>query len=386
MLTDRFPPDYGGGVRHALHLCHKLHEQGVRTNVLTGYKGRVTVSDQVEGVPVTRLPLPQREGVGVLPFYARLLRLLVTRRRDYDIIHAHAIHHHAYAGFLAGRLLGKPAIAKMAVLGGDDPVSITQRRLGRLQRAMLNWADALVAISFDLEEATLNAGWPADRLVCIPNGVDTAHFHPVAPDARGRLRRHLGLPQEAFVGVYVGFIARRKGIHQLARSWHRVTEAHPQSRLVLVGPRSSDEHWGVDDDYVAEVKEILRAGGFESAVVFAGLVPDAAPYLQAADIFAFPSRREGMPNALLEAMACGLPFVATRLGCIEEMAPAEQQPYLVPVDDAEALAEAIIALAHDAGARRQLGAAARRTVEEHFSLDAVADRYVELYHSLVTSR
>ncbi|MFQ5645131.1 MAG: glycosyltransferase, partial [Thiogranum sp.] len=146
------------------------------------------------------------------------------------------------------------------------------------------------------------------------------------------------------------------------------------------------EHWGVDDDYVAEVKEILRTGGFENAVRFAGLVPDAAPYLQAADCFIFPSRREGMPNALLEAMACGLPFVATRLGCIEEMTPAEQQPYLVTVDDADALAEAIIALAHDAGARRRLGAAARRTVEARFSLDAVTDRYVELYRELLENR
>ena len=85
-------------------------------------------------------------------------------------------------------------------------------------------------------------------------------------------------------------------------------------------------------------------------------------------------------------MACGLPFVATRLGCIEEVSPVELRPYLVPVDDTDALAEAIIDLARDPDARCDLGAAARRTVEMRFSLDTVADRYVELYRDLLEDR
>lgn len=96
--------------------------------------------------------------------------------------------------------------------------------------------------------------------------------------------------------------------------------------------------------------------------------------------------RAPWPNGVIEAMACGLPFVATRLGCIEEMAPCEQWPYLVPVDDADALAEAIIALAQDADARREVGTAVRRAVEARFSLDEVADRYVELCRYLLAER
>jgi len=386
MLTTRFPPDYGGGARHALHLCLGLAERGVRTSVITGYKGQGVITERVNGILVTRLTLPQREGLSVFPFYVRLLRSLIAQRRNYDLIHAHAIHHHAYAGFLIGRVLGKPAIAKIALLGHDDPASILRRRWGGIQLQMLRQASALIATSQEMFQAVRDFGWPAQRLVYLPNGVDTNHFHPLSPDARTALRMRLKLPEKGLVLTFVGLITSRKGIHTLVRAWPDIRQACPEALLLLVGPYSKNDHWGVDERYVAELKGILAESGVADSVRFVGKVTDPKLYLQVSDLFVLPSRSEGMPNALLEAMACRLPFVATRLGCIEEMAPEEQLPYLVPVDDADALAEAIIALARDADARRELGIASRRTVEERFSLDAVADQYVKLYHHLLENR
>ncbi len=383
MLTTRFPPDHGGGARQALNLSRKLAERRVESFVITGHRGRETITDQVAGIPVTRLPLPRGEGLAVLPFYARLLQQLIARRGAYDLIHAHAVHHHAYAGFLVGRLLGKPAIAKIALLGHDDPASIGQRRLGSVQLQMLRRASVLVATSREMTQAVRAFGWPDHRLVHIPNGVNTENFRPLPPDARAGLRRQLALPEEAFIVTFVGLVARRKGLHTLARAWPHVKETCPNALLLLVGPCLQAEHWGVDEGYVAEVKAILAERDVHGSVRLVGRVSNPEAYLQASDLFALPSRSEGMPNALLEAMAGGLPFVATRLGCIEEMAPPEQQPYLVPVDDADALAEAIIVLARDPDERRRLGTAARRTVEERYSLDTVADRYVELYRELL---
>ena len=383
MLAARFPPDYGGAAHQALHLCHKLLQRGVSVSVITGYKGSRVISERVEGVPVTRVPLPRRLGLGVLPFYIQLLRLLIVRRHEYDLIHAHVLHHHAYVGFLVGRLLGKPAIAKIALMGHDDPASLRYRRMGSIQIWLMRYASMLVVTTQEMAEAVTAFGWPAQRMARIPNGVDIECFRPVTGAVRDVLRARLGIPSDALVVTYLGVINQRKGIHTLAQAWVRVKQVQPQALLLLVGPRSKDDDRGIDEGYVKEVEAALGGSDVKPSIRFTGQVSDPEAWLQASDIFVFPSEGEGMPNALLEAMACGLPFVATRLGCIVEMAPLEEQLFLVPVEDSEALAKAIITLARDAGARQRLGFAVRQTVKTRFSLDAIADSYLELYHKLL---
>ncbi len=383
MLTTRFPPDYGGGARHALRLCHKLTERGIRTMIITGHRGRKTIDSQVEGIPVTRIPMPASESIGLLPAYIHRLSVLYSRRDEYDLIHAHGIHHYAYAGFLTGKLLGKPAIAKIATLGHDDPASIARRRLGWFQLIMLYQTDLLVAISQEMAHATKEFGWPADKLAYIPNGVNIDLFHPVSAEVRAKLRTQLKLPIEGLIVTFVGSISRRKGVRQLAKIWPQIKKAHPRALLLLVGPCSKQELKSIDEKYVADIKATLASGGVLDSVCFTGQVARPELYLQSSDLFVFPSRREGMPNALLEAMACGLPAAATQLGCIQEMAPPEQQPYLVPKDDIKALAKAIIDLADDPVKRRAMGIAARQAVKERYALDIVADRYIRLYHKLL---
>jgi len=383
MLAARFPPEYGGAAHQALHLCHKLRQCGVSVSVITGYRGPRVMSEWVEGIPVTRLPVPHRLGLGVLPFYVRLLRLLIVRRHEYDLIHAHVLHHHAYVGFLVGRLLRKPAIVKIALLGYDDPASLRYRRMGSIQLWLMRYARMLVVTTQEMAEAVTAFGWPAQRMARIPNGVDIERFRPVTDAVRDALRARLGIPSDALVVTYLGVIDQRKGIHTLARAWACVKQAQPQALLLLVGPCSKGEDQGIDEGYVKEIEAALGGSDVKPRIRFTGRVSDPEAWLQASDIFVFPSEGEGMPNALLEAMACGLPFVATRLGCAVEMAPLEGQPFLVPVEDPDALAKAIITLARDADARQRLGLVVRQTVETRFSLDAIADSYLDLYQKLL---
>jgi len=364
VLANRWPPDYGGGAQQMLALCCKLAQYGIEISVLAGYKGQRVITEEVKGIPVTRLPLRP-----LIMFYARLLQHLLMDR--YDLIHAQAAHHHAYGGILAGRLLGKPIVIRLACLGGDDPTAILQRRLGSLQLAILRWGTMLITTSREMTQATLDSGWPADRVAHIPNGVDVTHFYPL-PGPRRALRLRLGLPPYAFIITFIGSLSRRKGVDVLLHAWPAVKRARPNARLVLIGPGK--------DVNVPSWPDIMVVGQ----------VDDVRPYLQASDLFILPSRQEGMPNALLEAMACGLPFVATQLGCIEEISPRGQHAHLVSVPaepasegDVANLAEAMMDLIGNDQARQQLGAAARRQVETHISLDIAADHYITLYHQLL---
>jgi glycosyltransferase involved in cell wall biosynthesis len=387
MLTTRFYPDHGGGALQAMRLCQKLAEREVSAFVIAGRKNGTAVEHTVQDIPVVRVPLPRREGMAVLSFYWRILKRLVARRREYDLIHAHAIHHHAYVGFLVGHLLNKPVIAKIVGSGIDTPERVRGRRLGGIQVRLMSLATRVVVTSQELYDRTVSEGFPATRMVSIPNGTDTQLFCPVGDAERLGLRKSLGLPSEALVAVFVGAVRSVKGIDVLAKAWPRLAASWPSLHICLVGPYRKEEHWGIDPEYVGKLQRHFALGDDAGMRVhFVGQVSNVSDYLQAADLFVFPSRSEGMPNALLEAMACGLPFVATRLGCIEEMSPPEQRPYLVDVDDADGLAEAIIALARDADARRRLGAAVRQTVEAQYSLDAVADRYVRLYLNLLENQ
>jgi len=383
VVTSRFFPDYGGGARQALGLSQKLLARGAGVFVVTAHNRSSATVGHVKKLVVIRLPRPTRGTFALLKFYVRLLTLLLSKRHLYDIIHSQAIHHHTYVACVAGKLLRKPAVAKISLPGHDDPASIAKRRFGKLQTRFLSFASVLITARRHAQRAASQWGWPADRMAYIPNGVDVDKFRPPAPSERLLLRRTLDVNRDRFVAVYVGVIAFRKGIDTLIDSWPGVVANDSTALLLLAGPVNRDEHWAVDPAYVSRMREKVSEKGLSENVRFLGNMQEARLPLQASDLFVLASRSEGMPNALLEAMACGLPFAATRLDTIEEMAPEEQIPYLAAINDAAELTKQIVTLAGDRDLRVRLGRASRRRAEQLYSFTSVAERHVRLYHELL---
>jgi glycosyltransferase involved in cell wall biosynthesis len=172
--------------------------------------------------------------------------------------------------------------------------------------------------------------------------------------------------------LFVGRLAHQKGVDVLLEAFRSVREAEPGCRLVLVG----------DGPMRAQLEEYTRAAGLQDDVHFAGVVEDPAIFTRAADLFAIPSRYEGLPNSLLEAMSCGLPSVATRVSGSEDIIRHGENGLLVEPEDAEGLAAAITALASDPVQAADMGVRARETVLQDFSIDSVARRCIELYHEV----
>ncbi|MBN1885188.1 MAG: glycosyltransferase family 4 protein [Candidatus Krumholzibacteriota bacterium] len=320
-------------------------------------------------VPIERSYHPGRHLVSV----ARLVRLF--RRERFDVVHAHT----PVAGLLgrvAARLAGVPRVVYTAHgfyfhEGMRPPV---KRIFVELERFGGRLSDLVfVQSEEDWREALAMRIAPPDQLVHIGNGVDPDTFerNRWRKEAAG-IRRRLSSGAGPVVG-FVGRLVREKGVVEFVRAAAAVAARRPEAVFVMIGaPLESDR-----DGCVREIEELRRSLGLGEQLVFAGYRRDVPAFLAALDLFVLPSHREGMPRALLEAMATALPVVATDIrGCREEVVDGETG-LLVPVRDPTALASAIGLLLDDPERRRRYGDAGRRRVLDRFDERRIVALQVE---------
>ena len=277
-------------------------------------------------------------------FVLRLARLTVTLRRRIKGLEPDAV-----LSFLTQTNI----LTVLATRGLDTHTVISERNDPRLQRhrpgvefvrrVVYRWADVVTANSVGAL-IPLEPFVPKDKLAFLPN--------PVMTSSTGE-----GVEYEAPTVVTVGRLVEQKGLDVLLAAWAKVVEVLPDWRLALVG----------DGPMASELKALARGLKIEGNVDWIGHVSDPYPLLRCAKFFVMTSRFEGMPNALLEAMACGLPAVVSDSspGPCELIGADESAGLIVPVEDADATAKAIIRLACDETLRRRLGLAARERARVH---------------------
>ncbi|MCT1377439.1 glycosyltransferase, partial [Microbacterium sp. p3-SID337] len=212
---------------------------------------------------------------------------------------------------------------------------------------------------------------PAEKIVVLgagsPNGVDVRQFGDARHDATARstMREHLGIPASAQIVVFMGRLTADKGLAALAEAM-AVVQQHSHAWLVIVG--------GIDDASGVEGERLLREAVARLVVV--GEVADVRPYLAAADVFCLPSRREGMPTVVLEAFAARVPVVATRATGIVDLVTDGKTGWLVPVDNAPALARALRQALDDRETARRMADAAAALVSERFDREIVQRTWI----------
>jgi glycosyltransferase involved in cell wall biosynthesis len=240
-----------------------------------------------------------------------------------------------------------------------------------------------------------------DRIWFIPNGVDVEKFSPASSipvtTKEPRSKETSDTQEEALTTdqegthenssqVEIGFagiICRRKGVRELFDAYELICSLDdiPPPVLRLAGPLEGVEE--VSSSFVREAIRTARVCGEE--VQLLGKVDDMPHFYRSLDLFVLPSYREGMPNVLLEAMATGLPCVVTDIPGVQEVIASGENGVLVPQQDAQQLATALSELLRDKTLRHSIGRAARKTIVDSFSLNAMAGRYTELFISLSES-
>lgn len=410
-----FHPVLGGSESQTLAQCQQLLKTGYQVEVLTfRFDHTWLARETIEGVPVRRIGglflgrrahMPRLLQKLMFLFAMIVMSLILWKeRKKYDVLQvcqlSQLVFPLAFVCLLARKPMtivlissrsrlrsNNPNISRTLQVGPLDP-NLPWLKLGNNVQlggigdiAILKSAGNLVfystrfllkrikailivlstAMLRELEEHDLRL--PGTRI--IPNGVDIVRFHPVSADLANDEQRLKTV-------VCVSRLDYPKGIDVLLQAWRLVQEQVPIARLLIVGDGPLQENL----EMLADALHITQS------VEFVGRQSDVPAQLHRATIAVLPSRTEGMPNALLEYMACGSTCIATRVSGSEDLIQHEVNGLLVDIEDYESMARAILSLLCDPDLARRYGQAARETVENRYVLDQITQTYVEVYYGL----
>lgn len=365
-LIDSLGP---GGAEHLLAASLPfLRRAGVVPSVvaLQEQQGNpVAARIEAQGIPVCELGIRRLRQRGA---YARVRDTI--RAAAPDVVHTQ-LEFSAVLGIPAARRLGLPTIATLHTL--DEPPPRSRLALHfRLMAWALRRARRVIAVSEITRRHYLDrARLRPERVMTIHNGIDPSAFQ-APPGERDAARRELGLDASAPVLVTVAVQREPKGIQHMLAALPEVAAAFPAVRYLLVG----------DGPHRRALEGLAARLGVADRVVFAGARDDVPRLLAAADLFVLPSLTEALPTVVAEAMAAGLPIVATTVGGIPEMVGHGEAALLVPPSDPAALAAAVCRLLANPRQAAAMGRAGRRVVAARFDIRAQAKALADDYRAL----
>jgi glycosyltransferase involved in cell wall biosynthesis len=375
MLVEKCPPAYSGAGQQAYHLSKTLTNLGCQISVVTQHHKSLPQKSTQDGISIYRL---QSMGGRILYSYLFGIKaaLWLLRYPDqYDILHIHGINLWALFAMLVARLTGKRIVAKMTSLGKDDPLGLEQMTFGRIRKNVYLFPHKIIAISQAMADQYMKSNFKTTKLLQIPNGVDLNKFFPVEKIQKIKLRQKLALPLTKKIVLFVGNICYLKGVGLLIDTWANYLK-NEDIILCLVGPDV------IQDSFSKNIRNKIVQEKLEDRIILTGQCNNVAEYMQAADLFVLPSKREGLPNALLEAMACGLPSILYNIPAVKNIFDKDP-PVLLMIKKfkSDKMADAVLKLLFSEEGKR-MGKLAHDFILQKFSIEAIAQMYIKLYKEL----
>lgn len=376
--------DIGGAQEVVRTLSEHLVMAGCTVTVATLRDGPLRGDMEAAGIPVVVLPERRSAITNPVAFAGEMTRLRrelleLIEARHIDVIQTHLLRSLDFLA-LSLKTRREPKVYWTFHNANFDLRRDHLRRHGRLLGAKRQahhtlytlgsrLVDGLIAVSPEVKESILMTmpGVSADKIAVIPNGVDTRRYRRSA--TREATRARLGLSTNERVVAVVATFKEQKGHRYLIEAAQMLASDFPDARYLLIGDGASRP----------ELERQIAAAGLEASFRLLGMRPDVPELLAAADLFVLPSLWEGLPMALIEAMAAGLPVVATNVSGTRGVMLDGETGLLVPPGDATALGRSIATLLFDPERAIRMGAAGRLRVERHFSACKQATDHLALF-------
>lgn len=323
--------------------------------------------------------------------FRALIRPMWKLRHKYDYIH------NFNSGFafnrvsiFIGKILGKKVITETSLIGDDDPLS-----LGRfpdwkdyfkpklVRYLFYKMADKYVSKSGFMTKIFQKSSIPMNKVAEVPYSVNTQKYFPLENKDKKELRRRLQIWEDGIIITFVGGINVRKGVHLLLDAFIQVEKKYPEIRLLIVGPT-----YKYDQKYINELKEKIKSLNLGNKILMTEKnVSNVDEYMKCSDIFVLPSRQEGFPISIIEAMSCGLAVIGSDIPEISETQIINgEDGYVFSVGKSESLSQKIESLIKDKNNIVKFGKAARKKALNNWSDEIVDKSYKEIYMTLAKER
>ena len=373
LVLSQLPPGVGGGELQTLLQLRELVRLGHRV-VAIDLTPRQEGPDEetIEGVRVLRVRTPRAPVLRAVAYHRRIAALAGELGREADVAQLNHLGTGLVTAVPVLRSLRVPAVVVIwgSAMKGVGPFADGWRH--RAARRAARTTERQVVLATAAADNLVREGFDRSRIRFIPNGIETERFRPARNGERAGPPPDPAWPDAGPVAISVGRLVPAKGFDVLIEAWSRLAGSHPGARLVLVG----------DGPLRAEIAGRATGARIGDRVVLLGARADVPDLLRRADLYVSASRTEGMSNALLEALGSGLPVVATRTGSAPDVVVDGECGRLVPAGDPASLAEALDHVLRDDALRTRLGVAARRRALAEFSIDAIVQRYIEMYREI----
>jgi glycosyltransferase involved in cell wall biosynthesis len=373
MISSEFPPTFGGVGSYAYNLSRTLVKKGHRITVITARRSiKDPQYENLDGITVIRVPFLRLYPfhIALLDFFAR--KFFYPLEKTFTIVHSHTPMPLSVKTFLP---VLTTVHTPMRVDGRHNEIFDFKSLVNKLismvvypyfEHKLFNNSKQITAVSrmvaIELEEY----GLYASRIPAIGNGVDEKTFIP--SQSKNRIERYV---------LYTGVLRARKGLFDFVKCAQIVCNERKDVKFVICG----------SGPFLNKLHKYVHEMGLQKNVIFLGYVPRATliETYQNATVHVIPSHYEGLPTVLLEGMSCGLPVVATDIGGNNEVIASGVNGLLVPPKSPIELAQAILLLLDNPELRERLGDAARKTIENRYTWDKIADRLLSCYQNLLQS-